>query len=44
MAKRLKKIYPSQMAALTASKKKKGTFDIKPTKNFFLGYQLVKKK
>ena len=42
--KRLPKIYSSQAEALKASKRLKGKYEIKPTKKFFLGYQLVRRK
>ena len=46
MAKRLNKIYDSQMSALKASRKKskKYVYSIKPTKGFYLGYQLLRRK
>ena len=43
---RLKKIYDNQFDALKASRKKspKYSYQVKPTKNYFTGYQLVRRK
>jgi len=43
---RLKKIYDNQLDALKASRNKstKYSYEVKPTKKYFTGYQLIRRR